>query len=570
MARPTAIYALNVDIDTELPGLLANDSVSGLKEFVIAILKFADRHGSTELSRPLLNEALASHLAPPQAGKPAKPLSTANSMVIRRVRELESLGCLRIHSEYRQFSGKPRKCTIHNFESFAGLKKHLNDGVQRSPSPQGRPKLNDLVVYADSLEEKGITRLEADGEVVPYTEGAFGILEAAARAGSDKDKLINCTYHLKKDDRIQITTSTSTKEGAGIMFSSDQRVIQALNGMLKAASDDRQADLLDDRPTAQLIGDYCFFDIYELTREIGLHSNKAQNRDNVRKMIERLKDTTFSVDASQSQYWRERYMPDSALTKGDYSYITEFYSAEDWYTAQPNSESPTLLMEDRYYVVKFHSLVMHAMTTPRHAFISHEGLKSERHDLAHRLSNWTKPVIGVRDLGRPKDHHQYTLDLFHQRVRPAARLDNFERQFFNLARRRDALEDDDPHAECVRFKYDKDGNILPNGVFWSYGYYFKIEENESLALDIYRKTRTLRRRRRKTYPVITVWRDRQDALVGDESDHNKALRRQARNLLGDVADKDQYQGFGEGHENHPTPHLTENAVLNKIGPGELA
>jgi hypothetical protein len=53
---------------------------------------------------------------------------------------------------------------------------------------------------------------------------------------------------------------------------------------------------------------------------------------------------------------------------------------------------------------------MRAMTTPNLAFISHEGLKSERQDLAHRLSNWTKPVIGVRDMEHLKDHHQYTLD----------------------------------------------------------------------------------------------------------------------------------------------------------------
>jgi heme-degrading monooxygenase HmoA len=55
-----------------------------------------------------------------------------------------------------------------------------------------------------------------------------------------------------------------------------------------------------------------------------------------------------------------------------------------------------------------------------------------------------------------------------------------------------------------------------------------------LAQEIYRKTRTLKKRRRKIYPVITVWRDRADPRVGDESDHNRALRRQAKALFSDA------------------------------------
>ena len=43
----------------------------------------------------------------------------------------------------------------------------------------------------------------------------------------------------------------------------------------------------------------------------------------------------------------------------------------------------------------------------------------------------------------------------------------------------------------------------------------------------------MRRRRPRTtklYPLITIWRDTRDHFVGDNSAHNKALRRQAAAL----------------------------------------
>ncbi|NIB44325.1 hypothetical protein HBA55_32315 [Pseudomaricurvus alkylphenolicus] len=452
-------------------------------------------------------------------------------MISRRVQELESVGSMRIYPEYREIAGKRRKCTVHQLNNLSGVLAHLQAAANKSPSPQGRPKLNDLVVYSEFLEGKGITRLEGEGDVVPYTEGAFGILEAAARSRADKEKLINCRYFIKKNDYVDITTATSTKEGAGIMYSSDQRVIQALNGMLKQANDDKQSDLFNDPAPAKMINEYCFFDIYELTREIGLVSNVKENRDNVLRMVERLKDTQFSVDATQSEYWRQRYMPDSRFTKGDYSYITEFYSAEDWYERVDEDGQTTQLMEERYFVVKFHPLIFNAMTSPQLAFISHDSLKRERLDLVHRLNNWVKPTVGVRDKGYGRDHHRYTLDIFHQRVRPSSRLDNFERQFYNVARRQDEMEDQEPHAESVRFQYDEKGKLIPNGVFWLNGYYYQLELNKELAEEIYRKTRTLKKRRLKTYPVITIWRDRHDEIVGDNSAHNLALRRQMQALL---------------------------------------
>lgn len=559
MPRPTAVYEISGAVKRERSKLISNDKHSGLKEFVLAVVGAAVEHDIDSLDREQLNDALSKHLVPGRTEKekmkPPKPLSTANSMVSRRIQELESLGCVRVRAEYRQVGKSRRKFTVHEFLSLAGLVDHLNESPGNSPAPQGRPRINDLVVYSDMLEGEGIIKLDAEGEVVPYTEGAFSILESAARSRSDKENVILCKYYIKRDDYLEITAATSTKEGAGIMYSSDQRVIQALNGMLRKANEELQGDLFNNEYPAKLIGEYCFFDVYALTREIGLIANVKENRANVVKMIERLKDTTYSVDASQSQYWRERYMPDPKFNKADYRYILEFYSAADWYSTVGKDGIEIPQIEDRFFVVKFHPLIFRAMTTPRLAFISHDALKKERLDIVHRLNNWVKPVVGVRPKDVEKDHHQYTLDIFHQRVRPASRLDNFERQLFHMAKRQDSLENEIPHEESVRFEYDENGGLIPNGTFWLNGYYYKVEQNEELAKEIYRKTRTLKRRRKKIYPVITIWRDKKDEIVGDESVHNKALRRQIKELK------------GTDDENDDT-HAIEHAPEKSTHPGE--
>lgn len=553
MPRPVAVYNVASPAISELPALITIQKLSGMKDFAIALLKGVKTQGVQELTREQLSEALSSHKAKKTEKSDEKPLSTANSMVSRRIKELESLGCVVVKSEYRKVGEGRRKFTVHEFISFEGLIQYLQGPTKLSPAPQGRPKNNDLVVYSDFLENKGLIKLEADGQVVPYAEGAFSILESAARSKYDTENVITCRYIIKRDDYVDITASTSTKEGSGIMFSSDLRVIHTLNGMLKQSYHDQQSDLFQSDYSARLIGEYCFFDLTRLTKEIGLAPNVKENRDNVAKMIERLKDTTYDVDASHSEYWRKNYMPNEGFSRADYRYITEFYKAESFVDKYGDDGLPAdldkLRFKECFYVVKFHALIYKAMTTPKLAFISHESLKSERLDMVHRLNNWVKPVVGVRRRPVPPDHHQYTLDIFHQRVRPASRLDNFERQFMNMARRQNKEEVRALHKEARGIQFGEKGELIVGGVFWLNGYYFHVEINEELAKEIYRKTRTIKKRRKKTYPVITIWRDAKDKIVGDESDHNKALKRQVNELESDLSEGDDVSWNSEKEQN---------------------
>ncbi len=529
MARPKALYQLTEKALKEADSLIDLDIYSGLRDFVVATVTHSRQINKTLLTREELSIALSSYEAASGPGKEPKPLSTANSMVSRRVKELEALNCLVIIRESYEEDGKKKAANIHHITSLSTLRQHLENKGSRSPSPQGRPEKSKLVVYSDALENHGMTKLESDGEVKPYMEGAFSILDCAARSRVDKQTVIKCNYHLTETDSIEVVSSTSTVEDSGIMFSSDQRIIMALNGMLRQAGDNHQQDMFSKNIPAKIIDEYCFFDIYALTNEIGLKSNQIENRNNVRKMLSRLKDTKFEVDATNSEIWRANYMPANGLNKGEYRYITEFYSASDWYTQTGRNGEEFELSEDRYYVVKFHEFVFKSMVGERMAFINHDSLKVERYDLAHRLNNWVKPVVGVRSKGRENKHHQYTLDILQQRVRPAAAMQHFETQFYKLLERQNSREEETPHAESVRFEFTE--GEIPEGTFWLNGYYYKVEVNAELAQEIYRKKRKLKRKPRKLYPVITIWRDRLDPIVGDESDHNKALARQFKKLV---------------------------------------
>jgi hypothetical protein len=255
----------------------------------------------------------------------------------------------------------------------------------------------------------------------------------------------------------------------------------------------------------------------------------VNNRNIARRMVERLKDTTFAVDATHSPYFREHYLPDQSLNVGEYRYITEFFARKE--EELVDEEHKVYTYSERFYFVRFNSLILANLRMVGRSFISHPALASERSGLAHRLNNWAKAVVGVRPSVKARDTHCYPLDEFRDRVMPSARLDNFERDFMNLVRRQSELGpeelDTDSGLEHATGPWQEDqANIV-----WIYGYYYRIEHNPQMVRELNRR-RGRRVRTLKDYPVITVWRDAQDAFVGDDSAHNQALRRQAQLVLG--------------------------------------
>ncbi len=536
MPRPISIYSASGQAFSELPRLLSCDVLSGLKEFSIAFMDAVSASEQIILRARLVN-ALSSRVVQTVAGRAPAPLASSNVVISQRTKELKELGCLEVSSVYHTVDDQPKKATRYKILTLAPLVEHLLSEPRKSPAPQGRPRSSEIRVYKDSFTGKGLINLEAGG-VRPYSEGAFSILGSAAYTHTSRfEESPTVRYHIRQGDHISIQVSTSTRPDAQVMRPSDQRAIISLNGMLRKFRNSPQGDMFLDRFPAAMIDGYCFYDLYALTKEMGLQENVKSNRDRVLVMMNRLKDTVFSVDAKNSKFWRERYLP-AGMTHGEYRYITEFYSSEEFHDAHPNKDGAyeRAGQTKRFFVVKFHPLIMAAMFDPTNgdSFIVHEALKAERMDIPHQLNNFVKAVVGVRDMGRPIDHHQYPLDILHQRVAPGTRLDLFTRDFFNLARRQTLRAREAPQPHCVPFKLTADEKSVAEGeggIFLLNGYYYKVEYNKALADELYRKKRYSPADRRILYPVVTIWRDREDYLVGDNSDHNQALRRQMNELL---------------------------------------
>lgn len=536
MARPAQVFKIDDKAKSQLVELEKVQNISALKEFAVGLLRYAIDNDLEYLNKKALETSQKEHIAVVVKGQNPKPMATSAPTLSERVSSLIKLNTIFVYQdELELFEAKAKNYRIHLIKDLTGLISFLESDSSGSKNPIGRPKTRSIKMVNDALSAKGLISLKGGNDVVAHTQGAFAILLASCKSGGDKQDLIEAEYKFSPTDKIVIRTTTSSDADIDILHVSDHRIMVALNGMLRR---EHQADndLLGYQP-AKMVNGYCYFDIYALTKEIALQHNKSSNRARVVKMIERLEATTFKVDASESPHWRNNYMPDPSFGEAKYRYITEFYSAADWNKkntfSEDSDEGQILLDEDeqRFYVVKFHPLVSSSMETGEHAFITHESLKTDKHDLPHLINNWVKAVVGVNKYKEhPKGHHQYTIDIFGERCAPAIRIDNFERAFFSLAQRQDAKEAEDPHPEAVRFRFSEDGKIIPDGVFWLNGYYFKVHVDEDTSKSIYRKTRTVRKKRKKLYPVLTVWRDKADPLVGDNSDHNKALTRQYSEL----------------------------------------
>ncbi len=533
MARPLQLFKIDLKAKDQLQDLLDVSEISALKEFCVAILKFAITNNKEYLTRPELEEAQRKHIAVVVKGQSPKAMATAASTLSERIASLVHVKTIHVYPDEIEVEGKLKKYRVHFIKDLSGLISYLQTDAPQKKSIRGRPRTKNIKMIDEALSTKGLMHLKAGNNLVAHTQGAFAILLASCKSGGDKQDVIEAEYKFTPTDRIKIRTTTSSDAEIDILHISDHRVMVALNGMLRR--ENQETDDLFGYEDTRMINGYCFFDIYALTKEIGLQPNKSDNRARVQKMVERLEATTFKVDASFSPHWRKHYMPNTAFSEAKYRYITEFYSAFDWNDKQHEKQelNDIILDEDekRFFVVKFHPLISSSMETGEQAFITHPSLKTEKYDLPHLINNWVKGVVGVSKFKEhPKGHHQYTIDIFGERCAPTIRVDNFERALYSLAKRQDSKESTEPHTESVRFTFDENGKIIPNGTFWLNGYYFRIQVDEELSKTIYRKARTMRRHRIKVYPVLTIWRDKEDPLVGDNSDHNLALTRQFAEL----------------------------------------
>lgn len=377
--------------------------------------------------------------------------------------------------------------------------------------PRQRTSKNKRAELAQKLESGGEEFFDLSSGAEPRIEKHFSMYDAAMKTGGhDKRKHIKVSYQLGRRDFIDITAVTTSGDDDDIAHLSDQRAMRVLNGFLYEAA---RVNNSPKEPGFSAADGYITFDIADLCFAMGLNASES-NRNIARGMLRRLAATEFRIDAENSPYYRQT-MGGFDLMR--YRYLTEFSAVTE------NTDIDGLAQRaERIYRVRLHGEIVKSLLNTQQSYLSHAGLTSERSGLAQRLYNWSKAVIGVSVKSRIRT---YTLEDFHTAVLPAARIDNFKRDFFALLSRFQ-------EPPTSPFNQASKRNIKA----LIYGYYYTVVYDDVL----YEEASTNLNKKNKTNnkAVVIVQRDPSDKLIGDNSAHNQTVRRTAGQSIGMVAHDD--------------------------------
>lgn len=511
MMRPQRVYRIWPQVAVDYQSLVSMGGVPGwLLDFLGTLIGSKGEGECKSLTRQQLLITMK------------KNNLSATSANLSRVNKL--LNDTESSTEYDEYS-RGQKFQISEIQNLRNVIQFYQiHGQKKHPTTNShKPKIHAMNASIERISALGQnTHLNMSISYPPRIESLFSILDSSMRlSGHDQRTSIKCTYKFFDNDYISISTSTLTDQENGISCLSDERAMRAINGGILDKLEQEYGNLDNARlKEEEVINRQFFFDIYNLCRKIGLTASR-NNREIVRKMIERLRDTTFTIDATKSEYFRNNYTNGADIKQ--YRYITEF-------SAKKAEDLEAGSLKERYYGIKLHSAIMANLISVGRNFISHDALISERSGLAHRINNWSKAVIGVRSKVNA-NKHRYTLREFRDKLMPAARMDNFHRDLIKLFKRQcNSLIDENG---CR--KIDSFGKPLypeatagwqedSTNIAWLYGYYYRLSFDEHEIAE-HCRMRRIRNYNKKNTPLITVWRDINDEYVGDNSLHNQALQR---------------------------------------------
>lgn len=338
-------------------------------------------------------------------------------------------------------------------------------------------------------------------ELVHWNQQLFnGILDIAMRT-SPNDKRDSISVEIEiAGGLLKIMSSAQTSEGSEISMLSDQRLMRLIIAMAKREIEARRAQLKKTHgDTVDLISKIpnrftVVMDRICSAMELQLRS---ENFHSIHAMMTRLAETTFDVDATESEWFRQVFSGMMGYTENGEKLESDKYkirflnelesSQQDSRTADlfEGIDSPT----PQYYSFKlddrlFYSLLL---SENENLFLSHEALVVERSGLIQRFYNWARGYYG--GTSRPNlekvwyDHHDLA-----ERLTPGNREDNFKANFVQALKRYAVDDWSDEH-----------------GLALVHGYYVEWKKEDHRT-------------------SFRIFRDKNDRLVGDNSRHNQHIR----------------------------------------------
>jgi hypothetical protein len=356
---------------------------------------------------------------------------------------------------------------------------------------------------------------------------------------------------------VKITTTCRSDEDSKIAELSDLPVTIVIDSMFVEHIKTHYKQDIENKISAKelcdKVGNWFIFDIFDVCKVLKIDT---KHRDYVAARLRRMQETEFTIDMTDAPIYQKTFGFYGNIAT--YRYIDSFeILTEDVIVSIDNDEDAERVIaslggsdnlfgdkinnasdlvrgelvqkKPRMYRVhfnerKFWNLVNDAINLTFDVPIS---LVEERDGLAWRIGMWCRAAIGVRAKPNvPKYVRQ--LQEVHQAVAPNySDIRNFETDFFNVIKAEKNLINVEKYYANETKEHTKIWNENGKNLSLLHGYFIEVNFDEKAINQFVEDSVVIRnmRRPRKPYPIITIWRDKNDKSVGDDSPHNKAVKR---------------------------------------------
>lgn len=339
-------------------------------------------------------------------------------------------------------------------------------------------------------------------------------------------------------EEISIETSCRSHDRSAIMEFADSAIISALNAMYVEGVIRR----FGPKPDPKDIPRHFVFDIFDLCDALGVTRN---NRHTVARRLQRVRDTMFTIHMKDAPEFR-RTFAFGGQDVVEFQYLTEFgYATEELLESKSPIDSSMfseaitdqddlfgdilydqdkgLLIRNvpRFYFVSFSVYhFYYLMQNPQeHRFAYPTELMKTRNPALLGLAySWARGFVGSRQDPAFGGSVTMTFDEYWRHVAPVSSRDTFYKLF---------------RAMMEQFLVDRAESYDPEGVNLAnlMGYFMESDHRPERLDTYYKRYPSKRPRRRgpasKKDALITIYRDKDDPLVGDNSVHNQLIRQQS-------------------------------------------
>ena len=490
-----------------------------------------------------------------------KAVPSSAPSISRYLNLMREAGCL--EPEPRRVGIDGNEVLLDTVISFAPLAQYISRLAAKSAKSKkgGRQPKTVMLAIKEAVDKyDNIHFIANDGTppAIPVTERIITMLYSVSPSREQAVKKdengrymerAQGTFRSRYVGEVEITQTRQTEKDSTLSSAADLDIVLSLLGLVKRAYSVDQTEQMTKQKVDQYGcisinrdgRDIYILDIHRLCLEVGRSYHNARERDPVVSALRRIMSNRWTIKPTERTT--------SEFIKKFISQSETFYQIVE--PVQMISEllqdnlSGLSIPTERY--LSFSLGVWFQQQIQQDAVLRvHDQLKSERSDIAHAIYSLCRGLIGHGD--HRKKVQMTLLELFRTAVNPNIwREDNFLKGLLAFAKRqnektlsKDLFDHYYPADKCDSFvltshkRYaDKTIDLSQkSGVFWFCGYFIRLEFNEEASEKLHRKNRTLAvfHNYRTPKPLITIWLDENDPVIGANSDRAQRKRRLTGNI----------------------------------------